>query len=735
MDPIYRIAKVVVVKQIGEPLDYWIPDPLLPQIRPGMRVLIPVRNRRRVGVVIGFDRTSEVSGIKSVLELLDPHPILDKTILQLTQQVAEYHMTDWGASIRAAIPTGLTASPLPRLRITDQGKQVILTGSRLLKRQKLILEVLIQPPSRNRRGMTLKSLGQRAGFSITPPSINTMIKHQWIEQIYADESPQALTKWAIQEPAPVPTQNMGDLFTPLDRDLPSPFRKSLSDQQFGVFFRQDPTGLHSRNLTATAFKEPAMKQKSILVLAPEVHQVRSFAEHLANLLQIPIAMLHGELSEKVRQATWLKLLEGDSPILVGTRSAVFAPIRNLGLIVVMQESNPSYKAEGSPTYHAREVAFMRARIDHCPVLLTGHTPSIEIYIKLKNHEYEFLSPSHSLGHSIVSIIDMKSRNPSELLSDQLIQSIQDRLRAKHPVLLMLNRRGYSTALLCRDCGYVFRCSRCVVALVHHREVQRLICHYCGTKQKPPTHCPSCQGSRLGGIGIGIEQAEDRLRTSFPQARILRIDQDHPPSRSKNADIYLGTDQILRWTDRPDTDLTAILDADTALHLPDFHAPEKTFQSIYRLLLEEATHHKKHPHEIIIQTRFPEVPCIAWARKKDPDLFYSMELLERKSLGYPPYRHLGTITIRSTNQISGQRAAEQLAKQLRNTLSDEKEFQILGPAPAPMTPLRGFHRTLLLIKTQRQVPLHRLIRKPISVFKKTLASNVQVIVDVDPIRIR
>ena len=736
MHPIYRIAKVVVIKQIGEPLDYSIPDPLLQHIRPGMRVLIPVRKKRMVGLVIRLDRDSKVSGIKAIIELLDQDPILDKTILQLTQQVAEHHLSDWGTSIRAAIPPGLITSSTPRFRITDKGKQVILTGSRLSKKQRKILEVLTQSPSRIDRVMTFKSLCQWAGFKISKPSLALMITNLWIEQIYPDEAPLVFKKWAIQNPAPISVRDKDDLFTLLDRDLPSPFKQSLSDHQFKVFFQQDNAGLFCQKLIVNASKELQKKQtKSILVLAPEVNQVQSIAGHLADLLQIPIIMLHSELSEKIRQATWLKLSGGDFSILVGTRSAVFAPIRNLGLIVVIQESNPSYKEEGSPHYHAREVAFRRASMSHCPVLLTGYTPSIETYIKLKNQEYEFLSPSHSPGRSIVSIVDMKSPYPSELLSDQLIQSIQDRLKVKHPVLLLLNRRGYSTALLCRDCAYVLRCSRCAVALVHHRKVLRLICHYCGTKKEAPSHCPSCKGRRLGGVGIGIEQAEHSLQKLFPQARILRIDRDHQGSKSRIADIYLGTDQILRWTDRPQTDLIGVLDADTALHLPDFHAPEQTFQSLYRLLSEETALNKKRPHEIIIQTRFPEIPCIAWAKNKDPDHFYSRELLERKSLGYPPYMNLGTITIRSTDQTRGQKAADQLAKQLRYTLSEEKDSQILGPAPAPITPLRGFHRTLLLIKTRRQVPLHQLIGDPISVFKKTLASNVQIVIDVDPIRIR
>jgi primosomal protein N' (replication factor Y) len=424
-------------------------------------------------------------------------------------------------------------------------------------------------------------------------------------------------------------------------------------------------------------------------------------------------------------------------VIVGTRSAVFAPAPALGLIVVVRESDPSYKAEESPPYHAREVAAARGAIEKIPVLFTAIAPSVETYARFRKSGGPILGEGfrEGLQRTAVTMVDLKTQKFGESLSAPLRDAIGRHLSAGQAVLLLLNRKGFSTALLCRDCGHLFRCGRCSVTLAFHRRLHQLTCRYCGMTQKLPTVCPRCKGTRLDGIGVGIEQAEASLRQAFPDVRVQRVQREGPSSpASRTAGIWLATNWIFRRPDRPRFSLVGLVDADGDFYHPDFRASERAFQSIVQALAEAQRGPGRPGREVVIQTRYPEHPAIAWVRAGDPEVFYRAELSEREALGYPPFMALAAITLRSAGLMLAETTAKKWGDRLREEAGDRAGIQILGPVPAPLAFLRGRHRFLLLVKASTHELLAELIRAAQGSLRSRGSSRVRVGIDVDPISI-
>jgi len=734
------IAEVVLFKQVHQPLHYSIPEPHLPHLKAGMRVLVPVRGQKATGLVVGFAPKPGVPHLKPILKVLDAAPVMDEPLLKLTRWLSDYYITGWGAAIRAVLPPGLDASPRLLYRLTDQGRGTHASphGS---KTQRAVLKALAPSALGGQQGLTAKTLAHRIRVSSTAKTLQTLIKKGWVEPHALLHQARAHQDAATVEPADAPQQQALPFYSMAQEASVKAVGEALSSQRFEVLCQQGLSQESTIPLIAAAADQVLKHNRAVLILVPEVAQVHTAAAYLATALQRPVGVLHGELKAGLRLATWLKILAGDLPIVVGTRTAVFAPMKALGLIVVTQESDPSHKAEESPPYHVREVALMRGQIHRIPVLLTALAPSVETYAKCQSHQYHALSNtnrSRSTVHGSLqlttSLVDLKTLRPGQILSGPLVDAITKRLQVGRPVLLLLNRKGFATALICRDCGHVFRCTRCRVAQVLHRQAHRLICHYCGMNQDPPTTCPTCRGIRLGGVGVGIEQAEETLRQTFPKARLLRPDRDISPSGFKTADIYLGTDWIFRWPRLPRLDLVGILDADSYLHLPDFHAGERTFQFIIQAAAWAAS--AGSGSEVMIQTRYPEHESIAWAKSGDPDLFYKTELAERMALGYPPFMCLAAITIKSLQAARAEALAQKVGQRLREATQGKKGVQILGPAPAPLAQLRGKHRFLILIKASSDMLLRDVIRLALDpVRSRRGMSGVEIGMDVDPLHLR
>jgi primosomal protein N' (replication factor Y) len=736
------IAKVLVFKQADQPLDYLVPESFRENLSIGMRVWVPIREHRAVGLVVGFSEQSEVPRPKPILEVIDTAPIIDGSLLELTRWLSDEYITPWGSAIRTVLPEGLEIAPRFLYRLTDPGRQALEmeSGRSLPKTQRLILRALAGSSSGGRNGLTAKTLARRVQVTSPAKNLRVLMEKGWIERYpWLRHSPARPSRAAVEPEEPSRQPNLPLTFSDQEEFIRA-IRTATSHRRFEALCRPGIMPADALALISAGIGEMVKINRQVLVLVPEVELAQLAAPHLSAALRRSVGVLHGGISPGMRQTVWRSLSNGELDVVVGTRSAVFAPMKNPGLIVVVGESDPSYKAEESPHYHAREVALMRGRIHQIPVLLTAMAPSVETYAKCQDGEHRVLGRSTSSGslssfisHLSTSLVDLKTFKPGQLLSEPLMDAIAKRLQVGRSVLLLLNRRGFATALLCRECGHVFRCPRCRVALVLHRKARRLICHSCGVGEDPPTDCPTCKGTRLGGVGAGIEQAEEEIRKVFPKARLLRVDRDTLLSAARTADIYLGTERIFHPPRSLPVSLVGILDADTHLHLPDFHAGERTFQFIVQALASVAS---SPGGEAMIQTRYPEHWSLSWIKNLDPDAFYRAELSERMQLGYPPFARLATLTVQSANEAKASLSAQNLGQRLMEAAKDQEGIQVLGPSPAPLSLLRGKHRFVILVKASSGRPLQEVIRKALDVDRiRRGRSSVQIGINVDPLHFR
>jgi primosomal protein N' (replication factor Y) len=489
-------------------------------------------------------------------------------------------------------------------------------------------------------------------------------------------------------------------------------------------------------------KEARKQGKSVLVLVPEIGLARPIREFIERHLAEPVALLHSKMSATERFKNWMLVREGTCQITVGARSAVWAPFSNLGLIIVDEEHDGSYKqSEGIPRYHARDVAIYRGYLTRSLVLLGSATPSLESYNNAVQGKYMLLELRERYGDAVlptVQVIDMKAEHaagnwgPYSIL---LQEAIRERLEKKEQVILLLNRRGFAPVLLCRTCGYISRCPACDITTTYHAVGNKLSCHYCGYREPAPDQCPSCGGIKIKYQGVGIQKAEKLLCELFPDARIMRMDTDTTRRRmahetmlsdfsQQKTDILIGTQMVAKGLDFPNVTLVGIISADTGLNIPDFRASETTFQLLAQVAGRAGRGVKTGT--VIMQTYAPEEQSIVCAQKHDYNTFYTIERNNRKQLNYPPQQRLTQIILSDRNQKTLLQSAQELVRLLKKT--SEGVLTVLGPAPAPVAKQNNKYRMLVLLKGASARKMHQHVSRALREFQ---GKKVQTIVDVDP----
>jgi primosomal protein N' (replication factor Y) len=524
--------------------------------------------------------------------------------------------------------------------------------------------------------------------------------------------------------------------------------KAIREQTFHPFLLWGVTGSGKTEIYLCAAEACLAGDRQVIVLVPEISLTHQLVREFMGRFGSKIAILHSRLSAGERSEMWRAIQRSDMPIVLGARSALFAPCRRPGLIIVDEEHDGAYKQEDGFRYHARDLALMRGKITGSVVVLGSATPSLESYSNAQRGKLTRLSlPERVEGRPMprVEIIDLKQVKSEDkrptILSPNLQAAISDTLARQEQVLLFLNRRGYATFLLCTDCGYVLRCTNCAVTLVYHRSEQALRCHYCNWTQPAPALCPSCRGTGVIDLGLGTETLEEAVRRDFPAARVLRMDRDTTSSkhasgkilrswRKGEADILIGTQMVAKGHHVPNVTLVGVVLADISLNLPDFRAAERTFQ----LMLQVAGRagRGENPGRVIIQTYQPSHPSIHCAAEQDYPAFAKQELSARRDAGYPPFRHLVLFRVSGPREQEIESAARLLA-QLTSKISPQKgDIRFLGPAPAPLAKLKGRYRWHLLLKGSSRSVLNQVSRHLLSLASDRIASSrVRLTVDVDP----
>jgi primosomal protein N' (replication factor Y) (superfamily II helicase) len=481
--------------------------------------------------------------------------------------------------------------------------------------------------------------------------------------------------------------------------------------------------------------------RSAIVLLPEIALTTQVVEIFTGRFGDEVAVLHSRLSEGERHDEWRRLQERHARIAVGARSAVFAPVENVGLIVVDEEHEASYKQETTPRYHARDVAIERACLNGASVLLGSATPSIETYYASEQGHIARLEMPERIDNRplpSVHVIDLREefREHKSLFGRELLEAMGDRLSRGQQTILFLNRRGYAQFVLCRDCGYVARCPYCAVSLAYHAAWGALKCHHCGYGRNAPSICPSCQGPRIKGFGIGTERVEEEVLKHFPSARVARLDRDTTSRkgahqgilgqfRSGQADILIGTQMVAKGLDFPNVTLVGVISADTSINMPDFRAAERTFQ----LLTQVAGRAGRGVHlgDVYIQTFSPEHYSVQKATQQDYPGFYAKEIEFREELLYPPFSRFANVISTDEDKGAARTRAEAFAVACKSALPPE--IKLLGPAPAPLSKLKGHYRWHVVLRAPVNAPLSTLVRGALG--RLSTAERLGLTVDVDP----
>lgn len=492
--------------------------------------------------------------------------------------------------------------------------------------------------------------------------------------------------------------------------------------------------------------------KGAIVLVPEISLTPQTVFRFASRFGKRVTVLHSKLTPGERYDQWRRIKSGDADIVVGARSAVFAPIKNLGLIVIDEEHETSYKQEESPRYHARDVAIKRAELVNAVVVLGSATPSLESFYKASRKEYHLLTLPKRVDNArmpIVEVVDMKAelmqKKNRSIFSKSLQSAIEDRLAREEQVILFLNRRGFSTFILCRECGYVAKCRNCDISLTYHSTGNMMVCHHCNFKQPIPSLCPSCKGNYIKYFGVGTQRVEEEVRKLFPEASIDRMDVDTTTSKGaykrileafkeREIDILIGTQMIAKGLDFPNVTLVGVISADTALNLPDFRSAERTFNLLTQVAGRSGR--GQVSGEVIIQTYNPQHFSILSAQDQDYRSFYRQEIVNREMYLYPPFTHFARIILKGLSEEATIKASETLGSILRSYQeANYPELEILGPAPAVLAKIKKYYRWNILLKSADPSEIRGLIKMAFTRLPSQITKGeVAYAIDMDPVSV-
>lgn len=718
--------------------DYAVPEGL--QVKPGCRVRVPLRRKSATGTVLSVsDEVHSDFALREIDSLIDPEPLMDETLLRIGRWIADYYACGFETVVRSLLPESVRnednsaktrrVAVLAKMPDEEQLEKI----SRRASRQHAILMLLCSAS-----GQRLASVDLGKGSDAALKALEKA-GYLRIEKEEVRRDPQADGVVEVVESKPLALNEaqrraLDAILASVRTDKPKP------QLLLGV------TGSGKTEVYLQAAQKVIDSGRAVLVLVPEIsltpQTVRRFKARFA-AIQDQVAVLHSHLSQGERFDEWHRIRKGKARIVIGARSAVFAPLPDLGLIIVDEEHENSYKQDSVPRYNGRDVAVLRAAFEQCAIVLGSATPSLESWHNANNNKYELLRlDQRADGQSmpLVRVVDMrlesrKHKGSMPILSDALRTGLEARLEKGEQAILFLNRRGFARALQCPQCGHVCECPHCAVALTYHRSDERLVCHVCGHQAVVPRKCPECKDPAILFQGFGTQKVEEVMAKLMPQAKIARIDAD--AMRRKNAlrdllldfkahkiDILIGTQMIAKGLHYPNVTLVGILNADLGLHTPDFRAGERTFQLITQVAGRAGRGELEG--EVVVQTATPHSPSVQFARKHDFDGFSEQELEFRQHFGYPPFTHCAVLTSRSTHERRAEFTLQTLHTRLKEGLP---EGIILGEVlPSPLVRAHGQFRFQLMLRAGRARMLSAHVQ---SVLKRTtLPDDVTVVFDMD-----
>ncbi|KXH79933.1 primosomal protein N' [Sporosarcina sp. HYO08] len=798
------IAEVIVdvaAYPIDRPFDYVVPERFVQVIHKGVRVKVPFGPRKVLGYVTSLKEESELDEkkLKPIDELVDLKPVISEELLQLSRWLSTQTLSYEIDALQVMLPAAMRAtyekyviierpeeieheqvlqfftgrkrvplkeansSSLLNLLKQYETQGIVTIDTKVGQQTAIKKEPVIHIADRHVLDQLLASIHPNAkkqiellewmkGYtgqtiprkqlleqsSISPAVLKAVLEKEGgreeLTEVYREPDAPSLQDTAI------PVELTTEQRVALEKII-----ASAEEHRPETFLLHGVTGSGKTEVYLRAIKHVLAQGKEAIVLVPEISLTPQMTSRFKERFGSQVAVLHSGLSSGEKYDEWRKISRGEVKVVVGARSAIFAPFENIGIIILDEEHEATYKQEDTPRYHARDVAIKRAEFYRCPVILGSATPSLESYARATKNVYTLLTLTHRAKEQqlpSVTVVDMreelKTGNRS-MFSVELADAIRVRLQKREQIVLFLNKRGFSSFVLCRDCGTAVQCPNCDISLTYHRANERLKCHYCGHEERVPVACPECESEHIRFFGTGTQKVQEEVSKLFPEARVLRMDVDTTRQKGSHerllkefsegkADILLGTQMIAKGLDFPNITLVGVLAADTTLHLADFRAAEKTFQLMTQVSGRAGRH--ELPGEVYIQTYTPEHYAIELSKEQRYEPFYQLEMMQRKRFGYPPFYFVTLIQFTHEDLLKVADYAAKGVQFLRENLSPETI--IIGPTAAAIGRMNNRYRYQCLIKYKNEPKLISTLQQLIKYYRTDwIKSGLLMTVDVEP----
>jgi len=786
----------VSVRQTDRPFDYKVPTRWQDAIQPGMRVIVPFGPRKVQGFVLSIKETTNLEKVKEIEEVLDVMPVLTEELLLLGSYLSQKTLCFFISAYQAMLPTAIKAVYKKHVQVTSdealnqlvpelanlfsivkrrEWTEIESLVSKISLVQRAIKEGLLEieyevknkANKKTERVVSLLKVLDEELPIIKSPQQKDIIEYL---RMNGQTSVKELKECLGITDSPIKTLEKNEVISiktvevyrdpyegrEIERSKPLPLieEQQLAFEQIVSSFHERKNKIHllhgvtgsgKTEVYLQAIQEVLSVGKEAIVLVPEISLTPQIVGRFKSRFGNDVAVLHSGLSIGEKYDEWRKIQRKEVKVVVGARSAIFAPFENIGMIIIDEEHETTYKQDEHPRYHARDIAIWRGEYHHCPIVLGSATPTLESFARAGKGVYELNTMSKRVNQGPlpeVEIVDMREQlriGNRTMFSTALHEKIIDRLEKKEQIILFLNRRGYSSFVMCRDCGYTIQCPHCEVSLTYHKHNHHLKCHYCGYETYMPKQCPSCQSEHIRFFGTGTQKVEEAITKTYPEARVIRMDNDTTSRKGAHekmlkqfgngeADILLGTQMIAKGLDFPNVTLVGVLAADSSLHLPDFRASERTFSLLTQVSGRAGRHEK--PGEVVIQTYSPEHYSIELAKTQDYVAFYEEEMKIRRSFRYPPFYYLVLISIAHNDLIKTVKVSEQIAGYLREYLSEGSI--VLGPVASPIAKIKDHFRYQCVIKYKSEPALYDVLNRIQQYYQdETDKSKLQLTIDFQP----
>ena len=727
----YALVLVEIgVKNVDKYFTYHIPDNLEDKINIGIRVKVPFNTREISGFVIQIINKIEDNNyeVKDILEVIDNEEVLNLELLKLGEYISSKTLCSMITAYQTMLPKALKANH----KVAMKPKNEVIA---VLNKDTSEIYEYISICSYKKQVEILKSIIENGSVKVISSNISSV----------TSLANKGLIKTISREVYRYNDNTIENKHTVFLNEEQSKVVKEVIDNlnTNNTYLLKGVTGSGKTEVYMHIIKEVIDRGMQAIMLVPEISLTPQIVSRFRQRFNDEVAVLHSGLSDGERYDEYRKIKKGLVKIVVGARSAIFSPFQNLGVIIIDEEQVTSYKQENNPRYHTRDVALFRCKYHNCPLVLGSATPSLESYARAKKGVYKLLTLNKRANNKLmpeIRIVDMKKeiRNNYHNISLELENAIKEKLDKKEQIIILLNRRGYSSMLTCKDCGEVIKCPNCDISLTYHKTSNTLRCHYCGYGTKVQDRCPSCYGRSLTMYGLGTEKLEEELVKKF-NARVVRMDLDTTTSKKAHSkiikdfleqkyDILVGTQMIAKGLDFPNVTLVGVINADASLNIPDFRSSEYTYQLLSQV--SGRSGRDKKEGIVIIQTLNPEHYSIKYAKDHDYDGFFNYEMSIRKKLGYPPYYYLTLIKILSRDYQLCMKEANKVGEFLRKNLPSD--VIVLGPSIASTFKVNNIYHFQCIIKYKKEDDIKEVLRTIDNIYK--VNTKVRIEMDIDPVRL-